>query len=124
MNRFLIFFLLGAVYLAATPQAARAAECVIYRHEIVFAADSEVRMKVESGKDCRVMFPLGPKARVDKSEITTHPFYGGARLHGMSGAYYRSNPGYRGPDHFSFSFCGEGGGRTGCADVQVKVTVH
>jgi hypothetical protein len=101
-----------------------AAECVIRRHEIVFNADSEVLMKVESGKDCRVEFPLEAKTRVDTSEITAHPLHGGVRLHGMSGAYYRSNPGYRGPDHFSFSFCGEGGGRTGCADVQVKIEIR
>ena len=120
-------FLAIAILLALplfTSAPGMAAECVIRRHDIVFDADSEVLMKVESGKDCRVLFPLGPKARVDKSEITTHPLYGGARLHGVSGAYYRSNPGYKGPDHFAFSFCGEGGGRTGCADVRVKVDVH
>lgn len=116
--------LCGALLLAGAARPAAGAECVIYRHSIVFDADSEVRMIVESGKDCRVLFPLHEKTRVDKNEITTHPRYGGVRVHGTSGAYYRSNPGYRGPDQFAFSFCGVDAGISGCAFVVVKVDVR
>jgi hypothetical protein len=123
MFRFAITASFSALLVALAP-CAQAADCVVVRHEVVFNADSDVRLIAEIGKDCRVVFPLQAKARVDKSEITAHPLHGGARLHGESGAYYRSNPGYKGPDHFAFSFCGEGGGRTGCADIQVKVEVR
>ena len=116
--------LFGALLMAAAPLPAFGAACVVFRHPIVFNADSEVRMIVESGKDCRVSFPLREKTRVDSNEITAKPRYGGVRVHGTSGAYYRSNPGYRGPDQFAFSFCGMDAGKSACADVVVKVDVR
>lgn len=114
----------GALLMAGAVLPAVGAECVVYRHAIVFNADSEVRMIVESGKDCRVSFPLDEKTRVDSNEITAHPRYGGVRVHGTSGAYYRSNSGYRGPDRFAFSFCRADAGKPTCADIVVKVDVR
>ena len=121
--RLVAFGLFGAA-LMSVPAPSLAASCVIYRHEIVFAADSEVKMIVDSGKDCRILFPIGDKTRVDSNEITTHPHHGGVRVHGTSGAYYRSFPGYRGPDRFAFSICGMDDGKAACADVQVNVDVR
>jgi hypothetical protein len=124
MSRIIASTLCGALLMAAAVGPAAGAECVVYRHAVAFNADSEVRMIVESGKDCRVSFPLAEKTRVDSNEITAKPRYGGVRVHGTSGAYYRSNPGYRGPDQFAFSFCGADAGKTACADVVVKVDVR
>jgi hypothetical protein len=122
--RIMISALSGALLMAGAAGPAAGAECVVYRYPIVFNADSEARMIVESGKDCRVSFPLTEKMRVDSNEITAKPRYGGVRVHGTSGAYYRSNPGYRGPDQFAFSVCRADAGKTTCADVVVKVEVR
>jgi hypothetical protein len=105
-------------------QPAMSGECVIYRNSVAFNAEQIVRMMVSSGKDCRVQFPLRDKTVIDVNEITAHPLYGGARIHGTSGAYYRSNAGYRGPDSFAFTFCRQDGEKTACANIQVKVEVR
>jgi hypothetical protein len=116
--------LLGAACLALGVQTAAGAECVIYRNNVQFNAEQIVRMMVSSGKDCRVQFPLRENVVVDVNEITDHPRYGGVRVHGTSGAYYRSNPGYRGPDSFAFAFCRQDGDKTACANIFVKVEVR
>ena len=110
--------------LAFSAQPAASAECVIYRNSVEFNAAQIVRMMVSSGKDCRVQFPLRDKTVIDVNEITDHPRYGGVRIHGTSGAYYRSNPGYRGPDEFAFAFCKQEGDKPACASVLVKVEVR
>jgi hypothetical protein len=110
------------LFVLASP--ARSAECVIYRNNIDFKNEMEVRMLATTGKDCRVHFPLKDKTVIDVNQIIVHPYYGGVRVDGVSGASYRSNPGYRGPDHFAFSFCGREAGAPGCARVRVKVEVR
>lgn len=109
---------------AFSAQPAAGAECVIYRNTVEFNAEQIVRMMVSSGKDCRVQFPLRDKIVIDVNEITDHPRYGGVRVHGTSGAYYRSNPGYRGPDEFAFAFCRQDGETSACANILVKVEVR
>lgn len=115
---------LAAAGFALCAQPAAAADCVIYRNTVEFNAEQVVRMMVSSGKDCRVQFPLRDKIVIDVNEITEHPRYGGVRVYGTSGAYYRSNPGYRGPDGFAFAFCRQDGEKSACANVQVKVDVR
>jgi hypothetical protein len=115
---------LAAAFIAGSSFSADARECVIYRNAIAFNAEMEVQMLATSGKDCRLHFPLSDKTVIDVNQITVHPHYGGVRVDGTSGAYYRSNPGYRGPDQFAFAFCGRESGITGCATVRVKVEVR
>lgn len=122
MPRFLPGLTVAGAVLCAQPAAG--ADCVIYRNTVEFDADQVVRMTVSSGKDCRVQFPLRDKIVIDVNEIIEHPRYGGVRVHGTSGAYYRSNPGYRGPDGFVFAFCRQDGEKSACANVQVKVDVR
>ena len=122
MKRLLPGFMLAGVACYALPAAS--AECVIYRNTVEFNAGQVVRMMVSSGKDCRVQFPLRDKTVIDVNEITDHPSYGGVRVHGTSGAFYRSNPGYRGPDEFAFAFCKREGDKPACANIQVKVEVR
>lgn len=124
MRRGEIIAFTSILTLMAAALPADAAECVIYRNTIAFNAEMEVQMMVASGKDCRLHFPLNDKTVVDVNQITMHPHYGGVRVDGTSGAYYRSNPGYRGPDQFAFAFCGREGGKTGCAKVRVRVEVR
>jgi len=111
-----------AVLLALEP--ASAATCEVYRNRLAFTADTNVDMIVLSGKDCRVRFPLADKVQIDSNEVTARPRYGGVRTDGTSGAYYRSNPGYRGQDQFTFTLCGVEGDKSGCSNIRVKVTVR
>lgn len=122
MRRILSGLAAAGAILCAQPAAG--AECVIYRNNVQFNAEQIVRMMVSSGTDCRVQFPLRDKIIIDVNEITDHPRYGGARVHGTSGAYYRSNPGYRGPDGFAFAFCRQDGEKSACANILVKVEVR
>lgn len=109
---------------ALLPTAAGAAECTVYRSRIDFENEMLVRMLAQGGEDCRVQFTPGEQFTADVNEIVERPHHGGARVHGTSSAYYRSNPGYRGPDRFAFQFCGRNAGKPACATVQVKVNVR
>ncbi len=100
------------------------ADCAVYRNKIDFKKEMLAQMLAESGQDCRVHFPLQEDVVIDVNEITARPHYGGVRVYGTSGAYYRSNPGYRGPDRFAFRFCGRNAGEPACATVRVKVDVR
>lgn len=117
-----LFLILSAVTLVSSP--AQAANCEVFRNRLTFAFDASVEMIVRSGMDCRVRYPLADGIHIDSNTITERPQYGGARTDGTSAAYYRSNPGYRGPDDFTFTFCGEEGGKPGCSTIRVKITVR
>jgi hypothetical protein len=115
---------LGLALAGSAVSSADAANCEVYRNRLAFASDASVDMIVRSGLDCRVRYPLAESIHIDSNVISERPRYGGARIDGTSAAYYRSNPGYRGPDRFTFTFCGEEGGKPGCSSIRVKVTVR
>jgi hypothetical protein len=81
-------------------------------------------MLVKSGKDCRVQYPADEGFEPVHGEIVIRPHHGGARVSGTFDVYYRSNPGYKGTDRFSFSLCGVTGTKQGCSEVRVKVNVR
>lgn len=116
--------LLGLALAASWVSYADAANCEVYRNRLTFASDTSVDMIVRSGRDCRVRYPLAESIHIDSNVISERPRYGGARIEGTSAAYYRSNPGYRGSDRFTFTFCGEEGGKPGCSSIRVKITVR
>ena len=81
-------------------------------------------MITESGKDCRIRFHRNEAFEVETTELSARPLHGGARVQPPLTAYYRSNPKFRGRDHFIFTLCGAQGEQTGCSSVYVKVVVH
>lgn len=119
-----LFLSLALSSLALLAPPASGASCAVHRQDFAFDTPLLVQIFVPSGTDCEVRFPLPAAAVIDVNEITAPPRYGGARVHGLSGAYYRSNPGYRGPDQFAFAFCGRDGTRPACARVRVRVDVR
>lgn len=120
-----IVFLIASLGAAAAGLApANAADCEVRRYPIVINLDTEVEMIARSGKDCRVRFPKDEGFEAEQNEIGDRPHYGGVRVSGASTVYYRSNPGYKGPDRFSFTLCGAEGERRGCSEVRVKVRVR
>jgi hypothetical protein len=105
-------------------QAAAASTCEVYRQPLKFAVEADVDMIVDSGRDCRVRFPSDEVFDIQKNEVTGRPRYGGVKVDGTTGVFYRSNPGYRGPDRFAFTLCGHEGEKTGCSVIRVKVRVR
>jgi hypothetical protein len=105
-------------------ESAGASTCEVYRHPLKFASEAEVDRIVDSGRDCRVRFPSDEVFDIEKNEVTGRPRYGGVKVDGTSGVYYRSNPGYRGPDRFAFTLCGHEGDKAGCSVIRVKVRVR
>lgn len=116
--------LLPAVLVLALPSAAQAATCEVYRQPLAFATDAVVEMTVLSGRDCRIRYPDEELFEIRSNDLTGRPLHGGARVQGKATAYYRSNPGYKGRDHFAFTLCGENDGKSGCTRVMVKVQVR
>ena len=106
------------------PAPADAAVCEVFRQPLKFAAEADVEMMVESGSDCRVRFPAGEVFDIEKNEVTARALYGGVKVDGTSGASYRSNPGYKGPDRFAFTLCGTEGEKAGCTVIRVRVRVR
>ena len=115
---------LAVVMAAIAPVAANAAVCEVFRRPITLGQDATIEMITESGKDCRIKFNRNEAFDVETSELSARPLYGGARVQPPLGAYYRSNPKFRGRDHFIFTLCGTQGGKNGCSSVYVKVVVH
>jgi len=119
-----IVFAASAALIVVAPPPATAAECEVFRQPLKFAAEADVEMIVESGNDCRVRFPAGEVFDVEKNDVTARARYGGVKVDGTSGASYRSNPGYKGPDRFAFTLCGTEGEKTGCTVIRVRVRVR
>jgi hypothetical protein len=114
----------AAVLVSIAPRSAGAATCEVFRQPLPFATITLVEMVVLSGKDCRVRFPDDEIFAIMSNEITVRPLYGGVRAQGTATAYYRSNPGFKGRDRFTFTLCGTDSGKEGCTDVRVKVLVR
>jgi hypothetical protein len=117
-------FLLAILAVASTPRRAEALLCEVFRSPVQLGQDATIEMITVSGKDCRVRFHRRDVFEVETSEVSARPLHGGARVHAPLTAYYRSNPNFRGRDHFIFTLCGTQGERTGCSSVHVKVVVH
>lgn len=124
MPRCVISILVVAAAVSTAFDPAQAATCEVHRRPLVFASDADVDMFVKSGKDCRVKFSEPERFKVESNEIVARPHYGGVRVDTVSSVYYRSNPGYRGQDRFSFMLCGMEAGKRGCSTVRVKVSVR
>lgn len=116
--------LFAAIALGAGITPARAANCEVFGRPVALGVDTGVEMITRSGKDCRVRFYRDEVFEVETLELSARPLHGGARVQAPYSAYYRSNPGYRGRDHFIFTLCGSQGRKTGCSSVYVKVVIH
>jgi hypothetical protein len=117
-------FAVAILAVASMPQRAEALLCEVFRRPVTLGQDAAIEMITESGKDCRVRFHRSEVFEVETSELSARPLHGGARVQAPLSAYYRSNPKFRGRDHFIFTLCGTQGERTGCSSVYVKVVVH
>jgi hypothetical protein len=84
---------------------------------------SEVRMLASSGKECVIRLSAGRRIQVLDRRITIVPANGKATIEGET-VFYRSFPGYTGPDSFTAEIAGRSADGEGVASVTVKVTVE
>lgn len=84
---------------------------------------TEVRMFASSGKECVIRLSASRRVQVLERRITIAPANGKATIEGET-VFYRSFPGYTGPDSFTAEIAGKNGEGEGVATITVKVTVE
>ncbi|MFO1151603.1 MAG: hypothetical protein U1E62_24785 [Alsobacter sp.] len=109
------------VLLAASPAAAKC-ERTNYRAVPPDNTRSEVQMTASSGKDCVLRLSATRRVTVTGRKIVAPPSRGKATIEGET-VFYRSFPGYTGPDSFTAEIAGRASDGEGVATVTVQVTV-
>jgi hypothetical protein len=109
--------------LAATPCSA---DCHVDHFNFFHGSESPATMHAGSGAPCSMNFVNGGKSNIDSIAITKQASHGAASWDGST-AYprvsYRSSPGYKGQDEFSFDISGASTRSTSPASVRVSVDV-
>jgi hypothetical protein len=83
-------------------------------------------MHASSGAPCSMNFVNGGKSNIDSIAITKQPAHGAASWNGSTASArvsYKSSPGYKGQDEFSFDILGASTRSTSPASVRVSVDV-
>lgn len=84
---------------------------------------STVRMTASSGKDCVLRLTASRRVVVTARRIAAPPAHGKATIEGET-VFYRSFPGYQGPDAFVAEIEGRSADGDGVATLAVSVTVE
>lgn len=84
---------------------------------------SDVRMVASSGKECVIRLTASRRVVVLARRIAVPPENGKAVIEGET-VFYRSFPGYKGPDSFTAEIEGRNGDGGGVATLVVKVSVE
>ncbi len=111
----------GLLLLALAPAAAKC-ERSNYKAVPPENSRSEVQMVASSGKDCVLRLSATRRVTVTGRKIVTPPARGKATIEGET-VFYRSFPGYTGPDSFIAEIAGRSTDGEGVATVSVQVTV-
>jgi hypothetical protein len=111
------------VLLAATPCRA---DCQVDHFNFYHGSEAPATMHASSGAPCLMKFTNGWKSNIDSIAITKQASHGAASWNGST-AYprvsYRSSPGYKGQDEFSFDISGASSRSTSPESVRVSVDV-
>jgi hypothetical protein len=109
--------------LATTPCQA---ECHVDHFNFYHGSEAPATMHVSSGAPCLMKFTNHGRSNIDSIAITKQASHGTASWNGSTaypGVSYRSSPGYKGEDEFSFDISGASGRSTSPASVRVSVEV-
>lgn len=115
--------ILAVVFTLVTANSALA-ECSVARFSFFRGQTSDTTMSVTSGTSCGVIVQAGARSRFDSVSITAAPRNGTLSNRAGVGVTYRSKPGYRGTDAFTFAVTGQLASGQGTATIRVNVTVH
>lgn len=113
----------GGLLLAGTGAVSARCERSDYNAAPQKNSRSDVRMVASSGKDCVIRLTASRRVVVVARRIAVPPANGKATIEGET-VFYRSFPGYRGPDSFTAEIEGRGSDGDGVATVAVKVSVE
>ena len=100
------------------------AECSVAGFRFFRGQTSDTTMTVSSGAGCGVLVYAGARSRFDSVSITSAPRNGTLASRAGVGVTYRSKPGYRGADAFTFAVTGQLSSGQGTATIRVNVTVR
>ena len=109
---------------AATPCKA---ECHVDHFNFYHGSEVPATMHTTSGAPCSIKFTNGRSSNIDSIAITGQPKHGAVSWNGLNGSpavLYKSSPGYKGSDDFSFDISGTSKRSTSPASVRVSVDVH
>ena len=119
------FLAMTVTLLLLAPTPCRAA-CQVDHYNFYHGSEVSTTMYVTSGAQCSIDFQISGKSSIDSIAITKQASHGAASWNG-SNAYptvsYRSSPGYKGQDEFSFDISGASSRSTSPASVRVSVDV-
>jgi hypothetical protein len=112
--------------LLLAPTPCRAA-CQVDHYNFYHGSEVSTTMYVTSGAQCSIDFQISGKSSIDSIAITKQARHGAASWNG-SAAYakvrYKSSPGYKGQDEFSFDILGPSQRSSSPASVRVSVEVR
>lgn len=118
-----MMYLRVLLLLATTPCKA---DCRVDHFNYYHGSEAPATMHVSSGAPCLMKFTNGGKSSIDSIAITEQAKHGAASWNGSTGypgVSYRSSPGYKGLDEFSFDISGASARSTSPASVRVSVDV-
>ena len=120
MRRSVVFVLIFLGYCAPAY-----AECGVMPWSVpYFGSNTSTSMSVSSGEVCRIDANVGGTNIVTSVAISAPAASGTASTNGGDVVMYQSQPGYTGPDSFTFTTSGSGPGGSGSSAIQVNVTVQ
>jgi hypothetical protein len=106
----------------AGPHALARVDCRVEPVPLLFGAEIELSMTVNSGSRCTVAArPVD--ASVTDLAVEMQPVFGRLQPRGRTGVIYRASRPFRGTDAFSFVLTGSAGASAGTSVVRVRVTV-
>jgi len=115
--------IVGGIALVAASAGSARAECNVMRFRFFPAVQSESTMTVTSGRNCGVILHAGGRSRFDAVGIVQRPQHGPLSPRSGVGVTYRSSPGYKGADSFTFTVKGSMSGGNGTATIRIGVSV-
>jgi hypothetical protein len=120
------FLAMTVTLLLLAPTPCRAA-CQVDHYNFYHGSEVSTTMYVTSGAQCSIDFQISGKSSIDSIAITKQARHGAASWNG-SAAYakvrYKSSPGYKGQDEFSFDILGPSQRSSSPASVRVSVEVR
>ena len=119
MQRYLVFALM---FFGGSVSAQ--AQCGVMPWSIPYlGSNTTTSMVVSSGEACPIYTSVGGTNIITSVNVTA-PAGNDTASAGDDTVTYQSQPGYTGPDSFTFSVTGSGPGGSGTSAVQVSVTVQ
>jgi Big-like domain-containing protein len=114
---------MGLVLALGVPASAQAA-CYTSRFSFFPGMNTSAMMQAPSGKSCGAIVHAAGQSRFDSVRVTVPPANGTAVSRQGVGVTYRSKPGFKGQDSFTFTVTGRMRRGEGTATIRMNVTVN